>query len=65
MYLCLSILLFYMNDYLFIQPKRHSVCLGDSDWTSVYMSRIDSPQSCINEWNTMPDVTVSGLGALP
>jgi len=41
-----------------LKPKRHSVCLGDSDWTSVYMSRIASPQSCINEWNTMPDVTV-------
>jgi len=41
-----------------VKPKRHSVCLGEVDWVSAYKTSIASPQSCINEWNTMPDLLV-------
>ena len=29
-----------------------------SDWISQYKSDINSPQSCVNEWNEMPDISV-------
>ena len=39
-----------------LKPKRHSICVLDSDWVKGYESRINSPQSCINEWNEMVDI---------
>ena len=31
---------------------------GSSDWISEYKSDITSPQSWVNEWNEMPDISV-------
>ena len=31
----------------------------DLDWVRDYQDSINSPQSCINEWNEMPDILVS------
>ena len=39
-----------------LKPKRHSICVMDSDWVRGYESGISSPQSCINEWNEMADI---------
>ena len=39
-----------------LKPKRHSICVLDSDWVKGYENRISSPQSCINEWNEMVDI---------
>ena len=33
-------------------------CQASSDWISEYKSDINSPQSCVNEWNEMPDISV-------
>ena len=38
-----------------LEPSIGQPC---SDWISEYKSVINSPQSCVNEWNDMPDFSV-------
>ena len=40
-----------------LEPSSGSGQPG-SDWISEYKSDINSPQSCVNEWNEMPDISV-------
>ena len=42
-----------------LKPKRNSICVMEQDWVRSYEDQINSPQSCINEWNEMPDILVS------
>jgi len=39
-----------------LKPKRNSMLVDDWDWVTDYQEQINSPQSCINEWNEMPDL---------
>jgi len=41
-----------------LKPKRNSLGDVDWDWVKPYLESINSPQSCINEWNAMPDLLV-------
>jgi len=41
-----------------LKPKRNSLGDVDWDWVKPYLQAINSPQSCINEWNAMPDLLV-------
>jgi len=41
-----------------ITPKRNSLGDVDWDWVKLYKDNTTSPQSCINEWHTMPDLLV-------
>ena len=36
--------------------QRHSICVLNSDFVKEYENKINSPQSCINEWNEMSDI---------
>ena len=38
-----------------LEPTSGQPC---SDWISEYKSDITSPQSCVNQWNEMPDISV-------
>ena len=38
-----------------LEPASGQPC---SDWISEYKSDITSPQSCVNQWNEMPDISV-------
>ena len=44
-----------------LKPKRNSICVLEVDWVSDYQDAINSPQSCVNEWNEMPDILVSWI----
>jgi len=37
-----------------LRPQRK--CTTDKDWVKDYSDGINSPQSCINQWNEMPDI---------
>jgi hypothetical protein len=40
-----------------LRPKRNSMMVGEGwDWVAGYEEQIYSPQTCINQWNEMPDV---------
>jgi len=39
-----------------LKPKRNSMLVDEWDWVVDYQEHINSPQSCINEWNEMPDL---------
>jgi len=39
-----------------LKPKRNSMLVEETDWVVDYQTRVTSPQSCINEWNAMPDL---------
>merc|ERR1719228_1642661 len=39
-----------------LKPKRNSICILEQDWVRIYQDMINSPQSCINEWNEMSDI---------
>lgn len=39
-----------------LKPKRNFISMVDLDWVRDYQDAINSPQSCINEWNEMPDI---------
>jgi len=39
-----------------IPGQRHSICVLNSDFVKEYENKINSPQSCINEWNEMSDI---------
>ena len=39
-----------------LMPKRHSMSVLECDWVKTYQRQINSPQSCINEWNEMSDI---------
>ena len=41
-----------------LKPKRNSICVMEQDWVRSYEDQINSPQSCINEWNEMSDILV-------
>ncbi|XP_023321112.1 protein phosphatase Slingshot homolog 2 [Eurytemora carolleeae] len=41
-----------------LKPKRNSLCVVDTGWVAGYQKNIKSSQSCINEWNIMPDLLV-------
>jgi len=40
-----------------LKPKRNSILVEDTDWVTDYEAHINSHQSCINEWNEMPDIS--------
>jgi len=40
-----------------LKPKRNSIVVEDTDWVTDYEAHINSHQSCINEWNEMPDIS--------
>ena len=39
-----------------LKPKRHSMFVLETDWVKQYEEKINSVQSCINEWNEMSDI---------
>jgi len=40
-----------------LKPKRNSILVEDTDWVTEYEAQINAHQSCINEWNEMPDIS--------
>jgi len=44
-----------------LKPRRKPANSADMDWVRDYQDSINSPQSCVNEWNEMPDILVSKM----